>query len=68
MLQIDKGKSKCAVVSFNTTQEIIIQARYKASLSTNLAQYLEGTKFYSTSESHFFEVFYQSFTRPNPKS
>ena len=44
-----------------------MQGRYKASLSIDLAHSLEFGGFYTASEARFLEVFYQSFTGPNPE-
>ena len=47
-----------ALASSDTIQKIKMQTRYNASISTDLAHYLEFREFYAVSEACFLEVFY----------
>ena len=50
-----------AVALSETIQIIIMQARYKASISADLQHYLELREFYGVFETRFLEVFCQCF-------
>ena len=67
MLQRNNRKQKVALASLDAIQKIVLQGRYEASFSRDLAHYLRWREFLDASKNRWPEVLYQSFTKPNLK-